>query len=371
MHPVARWALILFVSFTLLGAGRGRGGGGRDDEGSAPPPKPPEAAPSPPVKLPTNAPSNAPKVPTTPTGSDARPAAASATGISLEAMVTMLQMRADAQRDRIHAMRQEIRELRAREDALIRQLEKQGVRADRPLLTLPPATQPAGATTRPTTQPVARQAEPARQGRRVVFVLDASASMSEEFGPVAAEVVKAVGGMAAREGFALIAVQDGDVIPLSEGFTPGGESGARQAQSFLASIQPAGAGDLLLGLGAAFRLRPDAIWLVSDGDFPGGDHTFALVQRLTTDRPAQINTLVCLDAAGNASGTPIANNLARLAREHGGTCLGFSPDRGPLGALIPNTEPLRPAAATAQIPLPTGPSVFSPQGPPQQTVPVP
>ncbi len=81
-----------------------------------------------------------------------------------------------------------------------------------------------------------------------------------------------------------------------------------QFQAWLRIIQPLGETDPRAAMNQALGLRPDAIFLLSDGEFPEGT-----VEAISRKNPRKI-PIHCIDLSGGASG----GQLKEIARISGG-----------------------------------------------------
>src|SRR5262249_53784945 len=99
-------------------------------------------------------------------------------------------------------------------------------------------------------------------------------------------------------------------IPMPGGPRPRPADPPTKSQflAWLSLMEPEGGTDPRLALRQALSLRPDAVFLLSDGAFPGG--TVAEVERLT---PRRI-PIHCVDLAGGLGG----DHLKRIAQASGG-----------------------------------------------------
>jgi hypothetical protein len=81
-----------------------------------------------------------------------------------------------------------------------------------------------------------------------------------------------------------------------------------QLNHWLRLIEPDGGTDPKAAMGMALALRPDAVFLLSDGDYPDGS-VESIARRNTRKVPIH-----CVDLSGGLAG----DCLSRIARESGG-----------------------------------------------------
>jgi hypothetical protein len=149
------------------------------------------------------------------------------------------------------------------------------------------------------------------RGQFFVYVVDCSGSMLDDDRLTRAtiEVRRSVLSLVEPQKFEVIFYNE-DSMPMPGG--PRARTADLQAKSQLASwlrlIEPDGGTDPRLALKQAISLKPDAVFLLSDGEFPEG----------TVDQVAKLNTrkipIHCIDLAGGLAG----DHLKRIARDSGG-----------------------------------------------------
>jgi hypothetical protein len=155
------------------------------------------------------------------------------------------------------------------------------------------------------------------KGRSFVYVVDRSGSMGSQGKLEAAkeELVKSIGDLTPRQKFFIIFYDSGCypmpfpnlvnatkankaiVLPWIESIGPG------------TSTQPEEAMVLALGL------RPDAVWLLSDGDFTNRDSAINTINNANMNVRAQIHTIVYHNPTGQGR-----FDLESIAKNNRGTC---------------------------------------------------
>lgn len=159
------------------------------------------------------------------------------------------------------------------------------------------------------------------EGRRVVYVLDRSASMgSGDASPLAAskrELLRSLAALSQVQQFHLIFYNHRPRL-----FSPTGGSGRlvfatdenrRGAESFVESIRSDGGTDHAEAIRAATRLGPDLVFMVTDGD---GRDDIAVDDLDRLERLLGGTKLVVIQFAAGEGGSP---RLAELARRSGGS----------------------------------------------------
>jgi hypothetical protein len=148
------------------------------------------------------------------------------------------------------------------------------------------------------------------RGQFFVYVVDRSGSMIEEERLVRAklELRRSIRGLREPQRFAVIFYNErpwpfpGDLsrsadLPSKDAFT-----------RWLRLIEPDGGTDPRKALSMALSLRPDAVFLLSDGEFPPGT-----AESIARQNPRKV-PIHCIDLAGGTGGS----DLARIAANSGG-----------------------------------------------------
>ena len=165
----------------------------------------------------------------------------------------------------------------------------------------------------PATRPAATSPAPAK---RVVILLDATGSMMNRFDTVSREARKRVDMLAADQSFTLVAYsQDGTHALHPTALLPATPANKRAAYDFLDHQAPHGAGGPAAAIAAAAaKLKPDEIWLYTDGDVNDWPAVFDEVARWPARHP-RVNTSLQVAAP------EFQDPLILLARQTGGACL--------------------------------------------------
>jgi hypothetical protein len=148
-------------------------------------------------------------------------------------------------------------------------------------------------------------------GRFFVYVIDCSESMIEEdrFARATMEVRRSVLALQAPQQFEVIFYNEGSIpMPGGPQARPADAQNKGQLVSWLRLVDPDGGTDPRSALRQALSLRPEAVFLLSDGEFPAG--TAETVARFN----AQRIPIHCVDLSGGEGG----DHLRRIARDSGG-----------------------------------------------------
>ena len=170
------------------------------------------------------------------------------------------------------------------------------------------------------------------EGRRVVYLLDRSASMGESDGAA----LRAAKREMLRSLDALSDVQQFHLVSYNHrprAFSPSGstgrpafanESARKEATAFVESIRADGGTDHVAAIRAAMRLGPDLMLLVTDGDETDDIAEADLASLERHVAPARL--VVIQFAASGAAGSP---RLMELARRTGGDARSIDPRASP------------------------------------------
>jgi hypothetical protein len=149
------------------------------------------------------------------------------------------------------------------------------------------------------------------RGQFFVYVVDCSGSMLDDDRLTRAtiEVRKSVMALKEPQKFEVI-FYNNESMPMPGGPRPrtADMEAKNQLLLWLRLIEPDGGTDPRQSLKQAISLKPDAVFLLSDGEFPEG----------TVDEVARLNTrnipIHCIDLAGGSAG----DHLKRIAAQSGG-----------------------------------------------------
>ena len=148
------------------------------------------------------------------------------------------------------------------------------------------------------------------QAKFVVYVVDCSGSMIEEdrLARAKEEVRKSVLALREPQRFKVIFYNDQPIAMPGELPRPADLASKAQLLSWLRMIEPDGATDPRPAMGLALALQPDAVFLLSDGEFPEGT-----VEGVARKNPRKV-PIHCVDLSGGEAG----DQLERIAKESGG-----------------------------------------------------
>jgi hypothetical protein len=149
------------------------------------------------------------------------------------------------------------------------------------------------------------------RGQFFIFVLDQSGSMIDDDRLTRAkiELRKSVFALQAPQRFEVIFYND-QATPMPGGPLPrsADQQNKDQLMTWLHLIDPDGETNPRSAMGMALALRPDAVFLLSDGEFPEGT-----VESIAKLNPRKI-PIHCVDLTGGKAG----DHLQRIARDSGG-----------------------------------------------------
>jgi hypothetical protein len=209
----------------------------------------------------------------------------------------------------------------------------------------------ADASTRPTTRPA--------KARSVVFVIDTTGSMITSIDDVHDEVSRAIRDLDPAQRFTIVAEGDNKVQRLGRALVNASDSNKAAAIDMLDNLLPHGSGDFKDGMKEALILRPDVVWIVSDGDV-GGPKEEAPILAMARSFSGSVHVNTTLAMVSKASDGQAAVFLWELAHAGGGVCYGV--DGAPVVDPPAGKPAPRATAAPATRPtpreIPAGPSIF-------------
>jgi len=138
----------------------------------------------------------------------------------------------------------------------------------------------------------------AREAKRIVYVVDRSGSMLDTFVYVRQELKRSVGGLRRSQKFHVIFFNEGPPLESPPRDLVSAIGGRKEAFfEFLKSVGPSGGTEPEAAVRRALSLRPDLVYLLSDGI----DFDPSLLDRLTLwnkDVNARFYTIAYIDQAG-------------------------------------------------------------------------
>jgi hypothetical protein len=148
------------------------------------------------------------------------------------------------------------------------------------------------------------------QGQFFIYVVDCSGSMEDDDRLIRAkgELQRSIGRLQFPQRFYVIFYNDRPIPMLGGLPRPADLSAKSQLNQWLRLIEPDGGTDPRGAVAMALSLRPDAVFLLSDGEFPEGT-----VEAIAGKNPRKV-PIHCIDLSGGLAG----DQLARIARDSGG-----------------------------------------------------
>lgn len=139
------------------------------------------------------------------------------------------------------------------------------------------------------------------KGRRFVFIIDKSGSMmGRRFEDAKSELVKTLRALPPRAFFMIYFFNsDSEGMPVNNmlAATP---KNIEWAVAWVNSRRPFGGTDPSRSLSQSFSIRPDTIWLLSDGQFADGQMVIHQIRNSNRNRSTRVNTLAFHDPIGEA-----------------------------------------------------------------------
>lgn len=160
---------------------------------------------------------------------------------------------------------------------------------------------------------------PSREARRIVFICDATGTMIQKLGTLKHEIQLAIQHLKPYQSFNVIFFSDGGKYHIAsrDGMIVSNADNKGQAMTFLESVVSSGTTDPTPAIEAAFRLQPDLVYFLSDGEFNNLKPYDAVIRQFdksNVSRKARVNTILFETYDREAEQV-----MQRVAQEHGGS----------------------------------------------------
>ena len=158
---------------------------------------------------------------------------------------------------------------------------------------------------------------PPGAARKIAFVCDASGSMLNKFGTLRRELSKTVQGLRPIQSFNIIFFQEQNCASFADTLVMATPENKLKADTFLEDkITPRGETNPIPAIEKAFQLKPELIYLLTDGDFPDNDAVLKKIRNLEREFKIKINTIAFVSDAD--MDTAFMKILETIASETGG-----------------------------------------------------
>jgi len=184
----------------------------------------------------------------------------------------------------------------------------------------PSAADAGGAHKSTTTQATTAPAPPVvfmgvrDQAMRVVFLCDSSGSMMTKFDSLRQELRKSVDGLLPVQSMSIIFFSEDAYLTLDKRSVAASPGNKKKASELLDKTAPHGSSDPIPGIRAAFAANPQAIYLLTDGDFPNNFQVRDEIRKLNKDKKVKVHTIAFVDR-----GDEYEKLLKSIADENSGT----------------------------------------------------
>lgn len=164
--------------------------------------------------------------------------------------------------------------------------------------------------------------QPSNTARRIVFACALDGLMIRRLPLVKDELIKAVNGLRPIQSFDLIIIQGKTAVSFSSyagnrGLVIATPESKKLTVKFLDGITAAGdPTDPAAGLEAAFKLKPQLIYLLTGGNFANNDAVISKIRVLNKEGNVKINTILLVDE--DPKGAPIVETMKTIALENAG-----------------------------------------------------
>lgn len=170
---------------------------------------------------------------------------------------------------------------------------------------------------------------PSEEARKIVYVVDRSGSMTDSLDLVKLELARAIRELPEEKEFHVIFYSDGPPLEMpTRRLVNATERNKRLALEFIDGVIARSETDPSEALARAFAVRPDAIYLLTDGEFDRA--VVGLVRRLRGERQVAVHTIGFLYTPPGSVAEAI---LKEIADQNGGEYKFVSEQD--LGSLVP------------------------------------
>jgi hypothetical protein len=150
--------------------------------------------------------------------------------------------------------------------------------------------------------------------RRVVYVLDGSGSMMNKFDVLRTAVDKAVAELKPTQLFNVVIMHEDEGVPFNKQAIPATDANKKLFSAYMKRTQPHGSSDPIPALRFAFAQNPDAIYFLTDGDFPNNNLVIFEMRRLNAANRTKVHTIAFMDR-----GEEYERVLKVISEQNGGT----------------------------------------------------
>jgi hypothetical protein len=160
--------------------------------------------------------------------------------------------------------------------------------------------------------------------RSIVFVCDASGSMMNKMVPLKNELKRTIDRLKPIQAFSVIFFADEKPQALSQNVMFASPDTKRKAYDFLGNVSTAGQTNPIPALELAFKMKPQLVFLLTDGDFPDNNAVLSRVRDLNKEHTVKINTIAFVGESDND--VEFIKILTDIAKENGGVFSKVSQD---------------------------------------------
>jgi len=154
--------------------------------------------------------------------------------------------------------------------------------------------------------------------RTVVFVCDASGSMMNKMETLRQELDKGVSNLKASQQFNVIFFQDEKFAAAFDGLVPATAANKRKSREFLSDVETKSTSDPIPGLEAAFRSKPQLMFILTDGEFQNEEEVLQKIKALNGDGKTTINTIAFVSDADGDTAQSFIDFLSGIAKDSNG-----------------------------------------------------
>lgn len=127
--------------------------------------------------------------------------------------------------------------------------------------------------------------------KSAVFIIDCSESMKAHSDLLKEQLQKTLEGLPAESSFAIMTFADGKCEMVDKKLLVATPANKQKAHEFLTKMKPKGKPDPIAALRAAFAAKPEAVYLLTAGNFSKNKEVIAEIRKLNDTPKVRIDTI--------------------------------------------------------------------------------
>ncbi len=154
----------------------------------------------------------------------------------------------------------------------------------------------------------------------VIYICDASGSMDTKFDLLKRKLEESIDRLQPIQQFNVVFFNDDKVFPLSSNFLLQAQTANKsKAYHFIDEMYVHAGSDPINAITAAFTMRPQLIYFLTDGEFPNDEAILKRIATLNSRHATRINTILLMGKRSEETGmATFVKVMKRIASENGG-----------------------------------------------------